>query len=181
VKKIVNPVAVALLFTASLAHAQLGSSQGQTTVTVNVVAEAALNVNNSGTTLSSTGTNFTNYTGSTGLTYYVRTTASGGSGSITLKVTADFGPANGPSVSSPPSTGDKLAYTCSVSGAGTACSGSQTASMQTATSVVTFGANAHTATFPGGDTATTSWTLTNDPKYQTGSYSATITFTISAS
>jgi hypothetical protein len=47
--------------------------------------------------------------------------------------------------------------------------------------VATFGADAHTATFPGGDTATTTWTLTNDPKYKTGSYSATVTFTISAS
>jgi hypothetical protein len=47
--------------------------------------------------------------------------------------------------------------------------------------VVTFGAGAHTVTFPGGDTATTAWTLTNDPKYPTGSYSAIVTFTISAS
>jgi hypothetical protein len=47
--------------------------------------------------------------------------------------------------------------------------------------VITFGAGAHTVTFPGGDTATNAWTLTNDPKYYTGSYSATVTYTISAS
>jgi hypothetical protein len=185
-KKILT-LAAALLLTASLAHAQLGTSQGTTTVTLTVSAEAALNVNTSSTSLTSAGTNFSNYTGTTTLTYYVRTTLSGGSGSITLKVTTDFactgtGCTNtGPSVGSPPSTGDKLAYTCTLSGVGTACSGSQTSSTTTSTSVATFSANAHTVTFPGGDTATTAWTLTNDPKYQTGSYSATVTYTISAS
>jgi hypothetical protein len=180
-KKILTLVGVALLLTAPLAHAQLGSSSGTTTVTVAPVAEAALNITNGSTPLTSAGTNFTNYTGSTSLTYYIRTTLSGGSGSITLKVTTDFSPANGPSVTTPPSTGDKLAYTCTLSGAGTACSGSQTASTSSSTSVATFGADAHTVTFPGGDTATTAWTLTNDPKYKTGSYSAVVTFTISAS
>jgi len=179
--KIVALVAMALLLTVSFAHAQLGSSTGTTTVTVTVGAEAALNITNSSTPLTSTGTNFSNFTGSTGLTYFVRTTQSGGSGSITLKVTTDFSPANGPSVTTPPSAGDKLAYTCTLTGAGTACSGSQTSSTTTSTSVATFGADAHTVTFPGGDTATTAWTLTNDPKYKTGSYSATVTFTISAS
>jgi hypothetical protein len=179
-KKILTLVA-ALLLTVSLAHAQLGTTTGTTTVNLTVSAEAALTAISGTTTLSSTGTNFTNYTGSTSLTYYVRTTLSGGSGSITLKVTSDFSPANGPSVTTPPSTGDKLAYTCTISGVGTACSGSQTGSTSASTGVVTFGANAHTATFPGGDTASTSWTLTNDPKYQTGSYSAVVTFTISAS
>jgi hypothetical protein len=180
-------LAAALVLTASLARAQLGTTTGTTTVTLTVSAEAALNVTTTTTSLASTGTNFSNYTGTTGLTYYVRTTLSGGSGSITLKVTTDFGCTGtgctntGPSVGTPPSTGDKLAYTCTLSGVGTACSGSQTASTTASTSVATFGANAHTVTFPGGDTATTSWTLTNDPKYQTGSYSATVTFTISAS
>jgi hypothetical protein len=174
-------LAAALLLTVSLAHAQLGTSTGTTTVSVTVGAEAALNVTTSSTSLTSTGTNFTNYTGSTSLTYYVRTTQSGGSGSLTLKVTSDFTPTGGPSVGSPLSTGDKLAYTCTVSGAGTACSGSVTSSTSSSTSVITFGAGAHTVTFPGGDTATTGWTLTNDPKYPTGSYSATVTYTISAS
>jgi hypothetical protein len=179
-KKILT-LAAALLFTVSLAHAQLGTSTGTTTVSVTVSAEAALTAITGTTTLSSTGTNFTNYTGSTSLTYYIRTTQSGGSGSLTLKVTSDFSPANGPSVTTPPSTGDKLAYTCTISGAGTACTGSVTASTSSSTSVITFGAGAHTVTFPGGDTATNAWTLTNDPKYYTGSYSATVTYTISAS
>jgi hypothetical protein len=180
-KKIVALVAVALMLPTSLAHAQLGTSTGATTVSVTVGAEAALNITNSSTPLTSAGTNFTNYTGSTGLTYFIRTTQSGGSGSITLKVTSDFSPANGPSVTTPPNSGDKLAYTCTLTGAGTACSSSVTASTSSSTSVATFGADAHTVTFPGGDTATTAWTLTNDPKYKTGSYSATVTFTISAS
>ena len=179
-KKTATTIA-ALLLTAALAHAQLGSGTGTTTVSVTVGAEAALNVTNSSTPLTSSGTNFTNFTGSTGLTYFIRTSQSSGSGSVTLKVTSDFSPANGPSVTTPPSTGDKLAYTCSVSGTGTACSSSQTASTGSSTTVITFGVDNHTTTFPGGDTATASWTLTNDPKYKTGSYTATVTFTISAS
>jgi hypothetical protein len=180
-KKILTSVGVALLLTAPLAHAQLGTSTGTTTVTVAPVAEAAMTAITATTTIASSGTNFTNYTGSTSLTYFIRTTQSTGSGSITLKVTTDFSPTGGPSVTTPPSTGDKLAYTCTLSGVGTACSGSVTASTSASTSVATFGANAHTVTFPGGDTATMAWTLTNDPKYATGSYSATVTFTISAS
>lgn len=169
--------AAALILTASWVHAQ--SSTGATTATVTVGAEGALTAT-SPTNLTSVGTNFANYTGTTTITHFVRTTQSTGSGSITLKVTADFTPANGPSVGSPPSTGDKLAYTCGVSGTGTACTGSQTASTSSSTTVVTYGADAHTTTFPGGDTAATTWTLANDPKYKTGSYSATVTFTISA-
>src|SRR5215470_20202852 len=139
-------LAIFLLVTASVAHAQLGTSTGTTTVNVTVAAEAALNITNGTTNLTSTGTNFSNYTGSTSLTYFIRTTQSTGAGSLTLKVTADFSPSGGPSVGTPPTAGDALSYTCNVA------------------------ANA----------ATVSWTLTNDPKYKTGSYSATVTFTISA-
>jgi hypothetical protein len=142
-------------------------------------AEAALTVS-SPTPLTAAGTVFNNYTGSTTLTYFIRTTLSTGSGSITLKVTTDFSPANGPSVTTPPTAGDALKYTCGGAAPATPCTGSQTASTSASTPVVTFGADAHTTT-TSGSTATTAWTLTNDPVYKTGSYSATVTFTISAS
>ena len=176
--------AVSMLLGSSLAHAQLGSSTGTTTISVTVAAEAALTVSTGTTNLTSTGTNFSTYSGTTNLIYFIRTTAAGGTGSITLRVTSDFSPAAGPSVATPPTAGDALTYTCTVaspgnSGSATACSGTQTSSTTSSTNLATFGADARSLV--GGNSASTAWSLTNDPKYKTGTYSATITFTISAS
>jgi hypothetical protein len=44
--------------------------------------------------------------------------------------------------------------------------------------VATFGAGSSSAN--AGNSASTTWSLTNDPLYKTGSYSATVTYTISA-
>ncbi len=159
------------------ARAQFAAS-GTTSVGVTVYAEAALHVDTASTSLSTTGTLFTNdYAGTTNFTYKVRTTKSGGTGNIQLKVLTDFG-GNGPSVASPPTAGDTLAYTCAVGGAGTACSGSQTSSTTASTPVVDFGENVRSG--KNGDSGSVNWTLTNDPAYDTGSYTATVQFTISA-
>jgi hypothetical protein len=168
-------LALTLLFTASRGHAQ--AATGTSTVTVTVGAEASLTIA-SPTALTAVGTVFNNYTGSTMATYFVRTTQSTGAGSITLKVTTDFSPASGPNITTPPTAGDALKYTCGGALPATPCSGSQTASVSASTPVVTFGADAHSTA--AGSTATTSWTLTNDPLYKTGAYSATVTYTISA-
>jgi hypothetical protein len=137
-------------------------------------------------TLAKTGTTFTNFTGSLSIQYRERTTQSTGGGSISVEATADFTPTGGPSIASPRSTGDALTYTCSAATLGTNCSGTQTVSTTTSTSVVGFSASECTG--GGGscsssspNTVTLSFTLTDDPKYNTGSYSATLTFTISAS
>ena len=172
---------LALLFTASLAHAQ--STTGATTINVTVAAEAALTVTTGTTNLTSTGTTFNNYTGTTNLTYFIRTTLAGGTGNIVLQITSDFSPTGGPSVGTPPTAGDTLAYTCTVAnpgnnGTATACSGSVTSSTSAQTSVAAFGADARS--LKAGNSASAAWTLTNDAKYKTGSYSATATFTISA-
>jgi len=137
-------------------------------------------------TLTKTGTVFNNFTGSISIPYRERTTQITGGGTITVEATADFSPANGPSIKTPRSTGDALTYTCSGATLGTNCSGTQTVSTTAATNVVTFAASECTG--GGGscsssspDTVTVNFTLTDDPKYKTGSYSATLTFTISAS
>lgn len=176
-----------LVFTVALApfpaHAQLGSGTGTTTLNVTVGAEAGLTVAAS-TTLASVGTNFTSFTGSTALTYYVRTTQSTGAGSITAKVTTDFTPAGGPSVATPPTTGDALVYTSSGSVPGNNSTGAVmaftnvTSSTSANTNVATFGAD--NRSLFAGNSETVAWTLTNDPKYKTGAYAATVTFTISA-
>ncbi|MBI3665744.1 MAG: hypothetical protein HY236_05870 [Acidobacteria bacterium] len=176
-KKLFLITVVSLLLITPRARAQFAGT-GTTTVSVTVAAEAAIRVDTSTTSLTTTGTIFNDYTGTTSFTYKVRTTASTGSGSITLKVTSDFSPSNGPSVGSPPTGGDKLAYTCTVSAPGTACSGPLTSSISSETNVAGFGANAHSTM--AGNSGSTAWTLTNDPLYETGAYSATVRYTISA-
>ncbi len=131
----------AILIVCPMVQAQFAGT-GTTTVSVTVGAEAALQVTTSTTTLTATGSIFNDYTGTTNLTYKIRT-ASGGNGTITAKVTADFSPTGGPSVGTPPTSGDKLAYTCTVSTPGTACTGSQTSSTASDSPVATFGAGAH--------------------------------------
>ena len=177
-KRVILFAALVTLCLSPMAFAQFAST-GTTTLSVTVGPEAAIQVNTATTTLAAAGTNFNNpYSGTTNFTYKMRTTKSGGSGAITLKVTTDFGPAGGPSVATPPTAGDALSYTCSLSGVGTACSGSQTASTASSTSVATFGADNKSAA--AGDTGSVGWSLTNDPAYSTGSYSAVVTLTVSA-
>jgi hypothetical protein len=93
-------------------------------------------------------------------------------------VTSDFSPVSGPSVLTPPTAGDALTYTCTLAAPGTACPASPTSSTTVATAVGTFGTDAKSTS--AGNTGTINWSLTNDPLYATGSYSATVTFTISA-
>lgn len=131
-------------------------------------------------TVTNSGATFAAYTGSLTVSYKVRTTASTGSGSLTLEATADFTPTGGPSIS-----GGQLTYICSSATLGTACSGTQTGSTTSQTSVVTIGAGSCTG--GGGscsalnpNTMQTSFTLSDNPAFPTGTYSATLTFAISA-
>jgi hypothetical protein len=129
--------------------------------------------------LSHSQNNFQPFQTSLALKYEARTTPTG-SGRITLQVTSDFSPAGGPSAAQ-----GALTYTCSGATLGAACSGSQTASTTAQTPVLTLPASSCTG---GGGACSAqdpnslnlTFTLTDDPAYQTGSYSATITFTISA-
>src|SRR5690349_12515668 len=98
-------------FAMSNGYAQFAGT-GTTSVAVTVGAEAAIQVNTATSTLTSAGTTFNNYTGSTAFTYKIRSTKVGGTGAVTVQVTSDFSPAGGPSVASPPTAGDTLAYTC---------------------------------------------------------------------
>jgi len=175
IKKVAIVAIVSALMAIS-ANAQWAGS-GTTTVSVTVAAEAAIQVTTASTTLTNVGTIFNNYTGTTNFNYKVRTTKVGGAGSVTLEVTTDFSPAGGPSVGTPPTAGDALSYTCTA-GYGTACSGPLNSSTSAATNVITFATNAHSAA--AGNAGSVAWTLTDDPTYQTGAYSATVTLTISA-
>jgi hypothetical protein len=149
-----------------------------TTLSVAIGPEASLTVNTSTSTFTTADSTFSSdYIATTNLTYKIRTTKTTGTGTIQLKVTTDFG-AGGPSVATPPSSGDTLAYVSTVSAPGTAASGSQTASTTALTPIGTFGGGA--SSLKAGNSASVAWDLTNDPVYGTGTYTATVTFTISA-
>jgi hypothetical protein len=174
----------ALLLAASLAYAQLGTSAPTATVGVNVQAEAALTIQTPALTLNQAGTNFSDYTGTTNFTYFIRTSKTGGTGSIVLQVTTDFsaGGGNSPSVASPPTGTDHLYYSCTVPdpahGAATPCTGPVNSSTTAQTNVAGFGTDARSP--KAGVSSSVTWGLSNDPLYQTGSYTATVTYTISA-
>ena len=131
-------------------------------------------------TLIPTGTVFSPYTGTLTLRYRVRSTPSGTGGTITLQPTGEFSPSGGPTISS-----GALTYTCSGAALGTPCSGSTTANLGSQTNVVTI----PPASCTGGgapcsavdpNTVNLNFSLENNPVYETGSYTATVTFTISS-
>lgn len=164
---------LAMLCMSPLAYAQFAGT-GTTTLSVTVGAEAAIQIDTASTSLTTSGATFNNpFTGTTNFTYKMRTTKVGGTGALTLKVTSDFSPAGGPLAASGP-----LAYTCALAGVGSACAGSQTADTASSTPVASFAADTKSAV--AGDTGSVAWSLLNDPAYSTGTYSATVTFTISA-
>ena len=143
-------------------------------------------VSPSSVSLTHTGTAFSNFTSASSITvsYWIRTTPSTGSGSVQVQA-AEFTPTGkgGPVIGS---SGGPLTYTCSGATLGTNCSGNQTLSTTTQTPVVT-SIPAGTCTGGGGNcssavpnTVSTSFTLTDNPAYKTGSYSSVLTFTISA-
>jgi hypothetical protein len=164
------------------AHAQ--TTLGTQTLSLTLAAAGLLYNVPASVALTHTGTTFSAYTGAVSLQYRARTSSTGG-GTITAKATTDFTCAGGPCIATPPTAGDALTYTCTGATLGTNCTGTQTVSTTASTKVVTIPAGACTgAGSPcnnaATNTVTVTFTLTDDPKYKTGSYSATLTWTISA-
>jgi hypothetical protein len=166
-------------------HAQ--TTLGTQTLNLNAEAAGLLYGFPGSLTLSKSGSLFNSYTGSLTIQYRVRTTASVGTGSITAKASTDFTCASkGPCIATPPSTGDALSYTCTGATIGSNCSGTLDISTTAATNIVTA---IPAASCTGGgspcstanpNTVVVNFSLTDDAKYQTGSYSATLILTISA-
>ncbi|MBM3814589.1 MAG: hypothetical protein FJW20_23430 [Acidimicrobiia bacterium] len=88
--------------------------------------------------LVSTGTGFLPYSGTMPVSFRARTSPGGGA-TITLQVSGEFSPANGPTVA-----GGRLRYTCSGATQGTSCAGQQTATTTAQTPVLTIPASACT-------------------------------------
>jgi hypothetical protein len=167
-----------LLAAAAVAPTNGSTGTGTQSLTATFSPQGSLIVPSTAT-LTSAVTTFQPFTGPLTVSYRARTTPAGG-GSITVNVSSDFTPAGGPTV-----TGGALQYTCSGATLGTGCSGTQTATTTSQTPVLTLPASACT----GGGGACSSqdpnsinlvFTLADQPNYPTGSYSARVTFTISA-
>ncbi len=158
---------------------------GQTIATTTQQLTAAVNASStfvsvpSSVTLISGAGQFVPYTGSLQLTYEARTTYLIGGGSITVQMSADFSPTGGPTIAS-----GAMTYTCSGTTLGTDCSGPITVSPTTATNVVTLpatGCGGGVCTYPNDPQQTTlGIAVANSPAYATGTYTATLLFTISS-
>lgn len=162
--------ALAMLGLAAAPAMFAATDTATTTLGVTVAAEASITVTAS-PTLAKGGTEFEAYTGNTTFTYKVRTAQTSGTGSVTAQVTTEF------SGTGAPTTAD-VSYTAATTGVGTANGSSTTASASAGTNVLSFGADAHSS--DSGDSATISWSLADRPTYKTGTYSTTVTLTMSA-
>jgi len=165
----------ALLLAASMAFAQYGPT-GQTVLSVVIGNEASIQVDTPTTNLTNvTGNAFGNFTGTTTFDYKIRTASGDTTAAITLQLnqlltsgTNTIAMAN-------------LGYTCTdvAPASGTGCASSVTPSTTSGTAVASFPGDAHSVN-TGTTGNTLSWTLANLPTYETGTYTATVTLTISA-
>ena len=161
--------ALALRF-AVAALALVPAAFGETSaLSVTVGAEASFSAIDATPTLTHSGTNFASFTGTTNFSYKLRTTLSGGTGSITVAVAA-FSGAGAPSLSD-------LSFACTDAIAlGAPCE--STVASTSAQPVITFGTDKHSADL--GNAGTADWTLVDQPTTKTGLHTAVATFTISA-
>jgi hypothetical protein len=146
-------------------------------LSANLGANAKLAVVQPNVTLLNAGAAFSDFTGAVTVQYKVRTTPSGSS-TLVVKATSDFSPANGPSIAN-----SDLTYTCSGATLGSGCSGSQTVLTSSTTNVVTVGPAACSGpgcAGPNPNSVSISLTLANSPAFKTGSYTTSLTFSISA-
>lgn len=161
-------LSIAVLLFAGMSFAQLVDHGN---LRVNVVDEAWIQVNTTPTNLTtSINNNFQSYTGTTNISYKMRTTVGTGGGTITVAV-ADFVGAAGHS--------GPLPANLTFQGTDPAPAASAPAGVgnNAAQTVFTYGPDFHSAN--GGNLADIAWTLQNLPSYQTDVYTAHATFTIS--
>jgi hypothetical protein len=154
----------------------IGEIQSTTqTLSANVLPKGALSLPGS-VALRSSNAQFGALAGSLTVSYWARTTASGG-GSVTVQASSDFSPAGGPSIGA-------VSFTCSGANLGAGCSGSQGLATATQTTLVSLPGGACTG---GGGVCSTqapntvllTFSVPSKPTFKTGAYSAQMTFTIS--
>lgn len=167
-------LAVVVCLTAAVSKAETARVTQQLAAQIAPIAKVATPLS---ITLIGVGQTFLPFTASMPVSYRARTRP-GVPGLITMQVSA-FSPLGGPSVSA-----GALTYTCSGATLGSGC-GSETARSDAQTPVVTIQPSACTG--GGGpcsptdpNTVRINFVLENSPAYQTGTYSAQVTLTISS-
>jgi hypothetical protein len=171
-------LAIPVILLATAQPALCATASGTQTLNVSVGAIGKLSAVQSSVSLTHAGSVFANFTGAVTLQYKVRTTLSTGSSSLTAKAASEFTPATGPQIAN-----SDLTYTCSGATLGAACSGTQTVSTSSQTNIVTVGSGACTGTGCAGadpNSVTVNVNLIDSPVFKTGSYSTSLTFSISA-
>lgn len=159
-----------LLSLAVLLFAGMSFAQTTSNININVLPEASITIGGATVMSHAVGSPFVDYTGTTTLTYMMRTT---NTGTISVTNTQFNGAANG---TGGPQISDLTFQGSDAAPAATSPAG--TADAVTAQTVFTYGANFHSANT--GNSATVVWTLPNRPSYVTGAYTSQATFTISA-
>ncbi len=166
-----------LLFSILLPARGIGDFQSTTqSISVNVSPNGKLSLPAS-IDLRSATRRFDTLSGTLTLSYWARTSDSGG-GAVTVQANSDFTPAGGPSINA-------VSITCSGATLGAGCSGIQTLSTATQTSLVTLpggactgGGGACSAQEP--NTVLLRFSVPSKAQYKTGNYSSQLTFTISS-
>ena len=166
-----------LLFVAAVSFVHAQTLTAGQTVFLTIAPAAKLNFVPAALTLLTSGS-FSTYSGSMTVQNEIRT-APLGTGTLTLQVTSEFSPATGPLVSS----GDLL-YQCLAASYGTACPGIVTASGASQTPVASYAGSSCTGGGSGcSNTDPNSvdilFAIPDKSSYQTGNYTAIITFTMS--
>jgi hypothetical protein len=168
---------IRLLIPLALPMSGIGDIQSTTqTLAANVIPDGKVSVPASVSLRSADSRFGGSLSGSLMVSYWART-SDAGSGSITVQAGSEFSPAGGPTVGS-------VTYVCSGATLGAGCSGAQTLATSTQTPLVSVPAGVCTGGGGACSTQDPNTVLINlsapdKPHYKTGTYSASITFTIS--
>lgn len=172
--------AMALSLLLAVPAAAQVTKTGTSQLQVAVAASATLG-SVTGTTdfAGATNTNFANYAANTTIIFNVRTSKVGGNGTLTVSFASDWAPATGPSIAN--DTAFPLTFNCGavtgtkISNGPTACASAQTVNaLTTAFNVLTFPTNSRVTN--GSEMMT--WSLGNNPDWETGTYTTTATYTL---
>jgi hypothetical protein len=168
-------VVLAVLALAVLpATMQAATATSTTTVSITVAADAKISVCGATTTLSTAGA-FADYLGNCLITYSIRTTKVGGSGSIVLEATTNWVAGGGGS--GPVIPADSFTFTTSGNtGPGTSNNGSINAVLAQQNVITAIGANAHA----NNASFTSSFDLVNNPSWETDTYTVPIRYTLTS-
>lgn len=157
------------------APGQSATATGNTVLSLNIPVRAELIVTEGTTPLTETVA-FGDLTGTTNYSYRIRTSKTGGTGTITFSI-AEFSPADGDG----PKVAQLLYTTTAGSAASTTVTTAATPSTSGTNNVAGFGANAKTTS--AGQTGAVSWTLKQPsatPYPASQAYTSAVTFNMSA-